>query len=109
MIAFAFAGLMFSAAAVLASARSGYGNSNVGSGSLFTGVAAVVLGGTLLSGGRGGVLQSTVGVFILIVLGNGMVLAGIDPYLQGVVQGVLTVAASVASTWFLRARMRVVK
>lgn len=107
--AFAIAGLAFGIASMLAMARSGYGSASVGSGTLFSGVAAVVIGGTLLSGGRGGVFHSVVGVLILAVLANGMILSGIDPAIQNVVEGVLTVLAVGASTWLLRSRMRVVK
>jgi ribose transport system permease protein len=108
-LAFVAAGLLFSVAAILTVSRSGYGNVSIGQGSLFSGVAAVVIGGTLLSGGVGGVLQSAVGVLILTVLANGMVLAGIDPFVQEIVQGAIIIIAVTVSTWPLRARMRVIK
>jgi len=109
IFAFTLAGICFAIAAMLATARSGYGNPNVGEGVLFTSVASVAIGGTLLTGGGGGVLHSTVGVLIIAVLGNGMVLVGVDPYIQSVIHGALIISAVVVSTWFLRSRMRVVK
>ena len=54
----------------------------IGQGRLFTTITAVVVGGTALSGGQGGVLQTLVGVLIVVVLANGMVLMGISPYVQ---------------------------
>ena len=48
-------------------------------GRLFTTITAVVVGGTALSGGQGSVLQTLVGVLIVVVLANGMVLMGIRP------------------------------
>jgi ribose transport system permease protein len=109
VMAFVIAGLLFAVAAVLTAARAGYGNVSLGQGSLFSGVAAVVIGGTLLSGGVGGVLQSTVGVLILAVLSNGMVLSGVDPFVQQIIQGAIIVVAVILSTWPLHERMRVIK
>jgi len=96
-------------AGVLASARLGVGSVGAGADALFPTVSAIVIGGTLLSGGRGGVLQSAVGVLILQVLRSGLVLTGTNPYLQHVVEGGVIVAAVAASNWRLRRRLRVVK
>ena len=60
---------------------------------LFTTVTAVVVGGTALSGGEGGVLQTLVGVMIVSVLSNGMVLMGIPPSYQTAVQGLMIIVA----------------
>ncbi len=96
-------------AGVLASARLGVGSVAAGTDTLFPAVSAVVIGGTSLGGGRGGVLQSAVGVLILQVLQSGLVLNGTNPYLQRLVEGVAIVGAVTASTWRLRRRLRVVK
>jgi len=60
-----------------------------------------------LTGGEGGVLNTLVGVLIMAVLGNGMVLLGISPYLQQAVQGVLIIVAVALS--LDRARLKIVK
>ena len=80
-----------------------------GVGQNFAAITAAVVGGTLLSGGRGGVLHSIVGVLIVAVLANGLVLIGVSPYVQKSVQGVIVVAAVAITAWPLRARLRVVK
>ena len=67
------------------------------------------VGGTLLSGGRGGVLQSATGVMILEVLRNGMVLLGINPYSQRMIEGLGIVIAVLIGNWHLRRRLRVIK
>ena len=90
---FTFAGLCSGLGGVLIAARLGQGTSNVGAGTLFAAVTAVVVGGTALSGGTGGVLQTLVGVLFVTSLNNGMILLGIDPYVQQTVQGVLIVIA----------------
>ena len=66
---------------ILESARLGLGHVDIGLGQMFTAVTAVVIGGTSLSGGRGGVLHSAVGVLILAVLANGMIFVGVSPYI----------------------------
>lgn len=107
--AFVFAGFCAGLAGVLESARVGVGHSEIGPGQMFAAITAVVIGGTSLSGGRGGVLQSTVGVLILAVLGSGMIFVGVSPYLQRAVQGAIILVAVIAATWHLRSRLRVVK
>ena len=87
VLVFAFSGLLAGLAGVMESARIGLGHVDIGLGQMFAAITAVVIGGTSLSGGRGGVLQSAVGVLILVVLANGMIFVGISPYVQKAVQG----------------------
>ena len=77
MLVFAFSGLLAGLAGVLESARIGLGHVDIGLGQMFTAITAVVIGGTSLSGGRGGVLHSAIGVLILAVLANGMIFVGV--------------------------------
>jgi ribose transport system permease protein len=56
-------------------------------------VTSVVVGGTALTGGSGGVLQTLVGVLFVTTLSNGMILMGIHPYIQQAVQGLLIIVA----------------
>ena len=76
---FTLAGVFYALGGVLAAAQLGLGNALIGQGRLFTTITAVVVGGTALSGGQGGVLQTLVGVLIVVVLANGMVLMGVPP------------------------------
>ena len=105
--AFTLAGTFYALGGVLAAAQLGLGNAQIGTGRLFTTITAVVVGGTALSGGQGSVLQTFVGVLIVVVLANGMVLMGIPPSVQQAVQGLLIIAAVALS--IDRARMRIVK
>lgn len=93
VIAFMIAGVFFGVGAVLACARLGAGSALIGSGQLFTAVSAVVVGGTALTGGRGGVLDTLVGVLIVMVLNNGMVIVGLPTFVQQGVLGVAIIAA----------------
>jgi ribose transport system permease protein len=107
ILAFTLAGVFYALGGVLAAAQLGLGNAQIGAGRLFTTITAVVVGGTALSGGQGSVLQTLVGVLIVVVLGNGMVLMGIAPSVQQAVQGLLIIGAVALS--IDRARMAIVK
>ena len=105
--AFALAGFFFSIAGVLAAAQLGQSHAVIGDGRLFAAVTAVVVGGTALTGGEGGVFNSLVGVLIVAVLANGMILLGISPYIQQTVQGLMIIAAVALS--LDRVRLKIVK
>lgn len=107
--AFAFSGLLAGIGGVLGSARIGLGHVDIGVGQMFATITAVVIGGTSLTGGRGGVLQSAVGTLTLAVLANGMIFVGITPDVQKAVQGAIILTASLLATWHLRSRLRIVK
>jgi ribose transport system permease protein len=107
--AFVVSGTAAGLAGVMAAARLGVGDVQIGSGQVFATVTAVVVGGTLLAGGRGGVLQTLVGALLISVLANGLILSGVSPYVQKAVQGVVIVVAVAATGWTARQRIRVVK
>jgi len=109
VLAFTLMGVVSGAGGVMISAQLGVGNPAAGDGFLFPAISAAVVGGTLLSGGKGGVIQSVVGVLILEVLRNGMIQLGVDPYLRHIVEGVTIIGALVAGNWRLRGRLRIVK
>ncbi len=61
-----------------------------------TAIAAVVLGGASLQGGDGKLYKSIIGVFIMVVLGNGLNLMNVDSYWQRVAIGAVIIAAAAA-------------
>ena len=93
VMAFTLAGVFYAIGGILAAAQLGNGNSMIGTGRLFTTITGVVLGGTALSGGQGGVQHTLVGVLIVVALSNGMVLMGIPPSVQVGVNGLMIIAA----------------
>ena len=107
ILTFTLAGVFYALGGILSAAQLGLGNAQVGQGRLFTTITAVVVGGTALSGGEGGVLQTLVGVMIVSVLSNGMVLMGIPPSWQTAVQGLMIIVAVALS--IDRKRIRIVK
>ncbi|WP_112310497.1 ABC transporter permease [Pseudogemmobacter bohemicus] len=67
-------------------------------------IAAVVIGGTSLSGGTGGVGGTIIGVLIIGVLRNGLNLLSVSPFMQQVIIGAVIVLAVMAETWKKRSR-----
>lgn len=106
---FVTAGACSALAGVLASLQLGAGSATVGIGTLFLTIAAVVIGGTSLGGGKGGILRTTLGVMLLTILNNGLILSGVSPNIQSAVSGAVLVAAIVAAAWPNRSRLRIVK
>ena len=93
VILFATSGLMAAVLGIIFTARLNSGYSEAAQGLEFDVIAAVVVGGTSLAGGRGSLLGTLLGVLFIAVIGNGLIPLGVDQYLQSVVQGVLIVGA----------------
>lgn len=79
-----FAGLVYVA-------RTGIVQTNTGSGFELEVIAAVVLGGTSILGGRGTVIGSLLGAFLVGIIKNGMVLLNVPALSEGLVIGVLII------------------
>lgn len=90
------AGFLSALAGVVSVARSGVGAPSVGVGDELTVIAAVVIGGASLAGGRGTVLNTLVGVLVLGIIANIMNLTSVPGYHQQVVMGVIIVVAILA-------------
>ncbi|HTY65448.1 MAG TPA: ABC transporter permease [Alphaproteobacteria bacterium] len=73
-----------------------------------TAIAAVVLGGASLTGGDGKLYKSIIGVFIMVVLGNGLNLMNVDSYWQRVAIGAVIIAAAAADRLRHRAQGRII-
>lgn len=68
-------------------------------------IAAVVIGGTSLFGGQGGILGTVIGAILVGVLTNGLVLMNVSSYIQQIIIGVIIVLA-VAFDQFIKSRRR---
>jgi len=86
-------GLMSALAGVTLTARTTAALPQAGVAYELDAIAAVVIGGTSLTGGVGGVLLTVVGVLIIGLLNNGLDLLGISSYYQQVIKGLMIVAA----------------
>jgi ribose transport system permease protein len=92
-IVFCLAGTLTGLAALFHTARLSTADPNAGIGLELNAIAAVVIGGTSLSGGRGSVFRSAIGVVIIAVLGSGLAQAGAQEPLKRVVTGAVIVIA----------------
>ena len=84
---------------LLLSAQLSSGNSTIANGLEFDAIAAAIIGGSALSGGKGTVVGTLVGVLFVAVLLNGMVLLGVNPYAQQVIRGVVVLLAVLVNVW----------
>jgi ribose transport system permease protein len=75
---------------------------------LLDSIAAVVVGGTSLFGGRGGIGNTIVGLFVLGVLNNGLDHVNIDSFLKILIRGLILLAALVINVYAQRLRARAV-
>jgi ribose transport system permease protein len=90
---YAVAGLLAGVAGVVHTSRINSANPEAGFGYELDSIAAVVIGGTSLSGGRGSVLGTLLGCLIIGVLNNGLNTLRISPFWQQVVKGVVILVA----------------
>lgn len=97
IMVFVIGGAMAAISGILLLSRLGSGNATAASGLEFDVIAAVVVGGTALSGGRGSMVGTLLGVLVITLIGNGLILLGINPFIQQVVRGVIIVVAVLAN------------
>lgn len=99
ILVYLFSGFMSALGAVVLVARVNASEPNMGDAYLLPTVAAVVIGGTSLFGGQGGLVGTMIGALIMTIVQNGMVLLGIKSEWQTFVLGALIVVAVLLDQW----------
>jgi len=102
IVAYSVSGLCTATAGLITIGRVGTLQAGLGSGFEFTVIAAVVLGGTSLLGGRGSITGSILGAILLVVIDNGLNLINASIYIYDVVKGVILITAVVIDVALLR-------
>ena len=95
---FVLSGILAAFAGFLVAGRITIPDVNMGRQLEFNILTAAVLGGASLFGGRGRVLNSTIALFVLAVILNGLIMFGVEPALQQVIVGAVLVSIVVADT-----------
>src|SRR6267142_2449818 len=104
IVIYAIAGLLSGIAGTVTAARAGSGQAGMGVMYELDAIAAVVIGGTSLSGGIGRITGTVIGVLILGVMTSGFTFIRLDAYYQEMVKGAIIVAAVVADMYRQRKR-----
>ena len=91
-------------AGVLFAASNGPFSPTAGAGFQLPVIAAVILAGVSLSGGRGSIWGTALGLFMIMTLNNGLDILVVPAYWQDVIKGVLIVAAVAVDVWSSRRR-----
>lgn len=92
-LVYAFAGLLYGIAAIMLAARVGMAQPGTGEGYDMNAIAAAVIGGASLAGGRGTVTGTILGTVLMVLITNAGTAFKIDPYILDVTTGVLIVFA----------------
>ena len=90
---YVISGVLAGVAGIISSCRTGVGSAQVGVGAELNVIAAVVIGGASLMGGRGGVINTLLGALVMGIIANIMNLAGVPGYDQQVYMGLIIVIA----------------
>lgn len=93
LMVYVLTGTAAALAGIILASRLGSGSSNSGQGFELDVIAAVVLGGTSLFGGRGSVVGTVLGALTVAVIANGLILAHLSPFLTPIVTGLIILVA----------------
>lgn len=93
ILVFVLAGLLAAVSALIMAARLKSGRPEVGSGYELEAITAVILGGTLLSGGKGKMPNTLVGSLIVGIIVNGLTILGVQSTIQQVIKGIIIISA----------------
>ncbi|CDO05327.1 ABC transporter permease [Mycolicibacterium cosmeticum] len=101
---YALSGLLAGLSGVMLASRVISGPPNLGQGYELDAIAAVVIGGASLMGGRGTIWGTALGLLMIMTLNNGLDILVVPAYWQDVIKGVLIVAAVAVDVWSSRRR-----
>lgn len=99
IIIFVIAGVTSALASIVLSSRVNAASPVSGTGYELEAIAAVVVGGTSLNGGKGGIINTVLGVIVIGVLGNALNILNVTAYPQMLIRGAIIVSAVALDVW----------
>ena len=106
VMTYGLSGLFAALAALYLTTQTGAGSPTIGKDYILPSVAAAVIGGISLFGGRGGLSGTIIGAFILTIIGNLVFVLSVSSYWQPIVSGVILLVAVLASSLAERSARR---
>ncbi|HZP18817.1 MAG TPA: ABC transporter permease [Bauldia sp.] len=103
---YGLSGLFAALASLYLTTQTGAGSPTIGKDYILPSVAAAVIGGISLFGGRGGLVGTVIGAFILTIIGNLVFVLSVSSYWQPIVSGVILLIAVLASSLAERSARR---
>jgi ribose transport system permease protein len=97
--AFTISGVLVGIASVVYMARLNIASPIIGIGFELNAIAAVIIGGTSLNGGRGSVIGTLLGACIIGVLANGLILYGLSDFMRQMITGVVIILAVIVDKY----------
>lgn len=107
LMSYGVSGFLAGVAGLVLLSRTNSGQPNAGIGYEMDAITSVVLGGVSLSGGEGKISKVMIGVLVMGVLSTGMIMCGINDYVQQLVKGIVLIIAVAFSEVSLKMRSRV--
>ena len=93
LLAYGLCGMLAAGTGLYLSSRMGSGDPNIGPGFELDSITAVIVGGTILGGGRGGLVGTMGGVFLIAVLNNILNLLDVASWYQQIIKGLILLLA----------------
>ncbi len=97
IVTYTLSGLCCAVAGLIFAARVGAAPPSAGTGYELNAIAAVIIGGTPLTGGQGKIIGTVIGALLMAVISNGLNIIEVDPYWQSIVIGAIIVFAVMMS------------
>ncbi|MDO4650498.1 MAG: ABC transporter permease [Eubacteriales bacterium] len=108
LMAYGFSGFLAGIAGLVLLSRTSSGQPSAGSGYEMDAITAVVLGGVSLSGGEGKLHMVVIGMLLMGTLTTGMIMCGINDYVQQLVKGIVLIIAVAYSEFSKKIRNKVI-
>lgn len=99
LLPYIISGVCCAIAGIIFAARVGAAPPGAGQGYELNAIAAVVIGGTPLTGGQGRIIGTAIGAVLIAVIQNGLTILNVDPYWHGIIVGAIIVVAVMISNY----------